>query len=98
VPEAAWLHAFTVGSLGLMMLGLMTRVSQRHTGRPLFMPRAMQVACGAMFLAAVLRVTAGVGAGSTALIGLGHPAVGRAPSCLPALRCAILLIAQPAAR
>ncbi|MBI5108191.1 MAG: NnrS family protein [Rhodocyclales bacterium] len=63
LPEAAWLHAFTVGSLGMMMLGLMTRVSQRHTGRPLEMPPAMMVACGAMFLAAVLRVAAGVGAG-----------------------------------
>jgi uncharacterized protein involved in response to NO len=70
VPEATWLHAFTIGSLGLMMLGLMTRVSQRHTGRPLAMPRALQAACGAMFLAAVLRVAAGVGAGSTALIGV----------------------------
>ena len=63
VPEATWLHAFTVGSLGLMMLGLMTRVSQRHTGRPLEMPRPMMLACAAMFLAAVLRVAAGVGAG-----------------------------------
>ena len=70
LPESAWLHAFTVGSLGLMMLGLMTRVSQRHTGRPLSMPRAMQTACAAMFLAAVFRVAAGVGAGNTALIGL----------------------------
>jgi uncharacterized protein involved in response to NO len=70
VPEAAWLHAFTVGSLGMMMLGLMTRVSLRHTGRPPLVPRAMLVAYGAMFLAAVLRVTAGVGAQHTALIGL----------------------------
>lgn len=69
-PESAWLHAFTVGSLGLMMLGLMTRVSQRHTGRPLIMPSAMQAACAAMFLAAVLRVAAGVGAGGTAAIAL----------------------------
>jgi uncharacterized protein involved in response to NO len=69
LPEATWLHAFTVGSLGLMMLGLMTRVSQRHTGRPLAMPRAMQLACTAMFLAAALRVAAGVGAGNTALVG-----------------------------
>lgn len=69
IAEASWLHAFTVGSLGLMMLGLMTRVSQRHTGRPLIMPRAMQLACGLMFLAAALRVVSGVGAGSTALIG-----------------------------
>ena len=68
VPEATWLHAFTVGSLGLMMLGLMTRVSQRHTGRPLHMPPAMVLACAAMFLAAVLRVAAGVGAGGTAIL------------------------------
>lgn len=70
VPESSWLHAFTVGSLGLMMLGLMTRVSLRHTGRPLQMPTAMMAACAAMFLAAVLRVAAGVGAQHTALIGL----------------------------
>lgn len=70
LPEANWLHAFTVGSLGLMMLGLMTRVSQRHTGRPLEMPRPMQLACVAMFLAALLRVAVGVGAGGTAGIGL----------------------------
>ncbi len=70
VPEATWLHAFTVGSLGQMMLGLMTRVSQRHTGRALEMPPAMMLACAAMFLAATLRVVAGVGAGNTALIGL----------------------------
>jgi len=67
LPEATWLHAFTVGSLGLMMLGLMTRVSQRHTGRPLEMPPAMKAACAALFLAAVLRVAAGVGAGATAV-------------------------------
>ncbi len=70
VPEAAWLHAFTIGSLGLMMLGLMTRVSLRHTGRPPVVPRAMLVAYGAMFLAALLRVIAGVGAQHTALIGV----------------------------
>lgn len=60
VPEAAWLHAFTVGSLGLMMLGLMTRVSLRHTGRPLVVPRAMLLAYGLMFVAALLRLAATV--------------------------------------
>lgn len=68
LPEAAWLHAFTVGSLGMMMLGLMTRVSLRHTGRPLVVSRAMRFAYAAMFLAAALRVAAGVGAQHTALI------------------------------
>ena len=68
VPEATWLHAFTVGSLGLMMLGLMTRVSLRHTGRPLMMPSAMLAACVLMFVAALLRLAASVhGLGNTAI-------------------------------
>ena len=60
VPEAAWVHAFTVGSLGMMMLGLMTRVSLRHTGRPLDVPGAMRVAYMVMFAAALLRLAATV--------------------------------------
>jgi uncharacterized protein involved in response to NO len=70
VPEAAWLHAFTVGSLGLMMLGLMTRVSLRHTGRPLVVPRAMLVACVLMFAAALLRLAATVHGLGNAVIAL----------------------------
>lgn len=60
VPESAWIHAFTVGSLGMMMLGLMTRVVLRHTGRPLVVPRAMLTAYALMFAAALLRLTATV--------------------------------------
>jgi uncharacterized protein involved in response to NO len=60
IPETAWLHAFTVGSLGMMMLGLMTRVSLRHTGRPLTVPRTVQVAFVLMFIAALLRLAATV--------------------------------------
>jgi uncharacterized protein involved in response to NO len=60
VPEVAWVHAFTVGSLGLMMLGLMTRVSLRHTGRPLVVPALMKLAYGMMFAAALLRLAATV--------------------------------------
>lgn len=70
VPEAAWLHAFTVGSLGLMMLGLMTRVSLRHTGRPLVVPRAMLIAFGLMFVAALLRLAATVRGLGSATVGL----------------------------
>lgn len=62
VAETAWLHAFTVGSLGLMMLGLMTRVVLRHTGRPVRAPRAIAWAAAAMFAAATLRVGGGVAA------------------------------------
>jgi uncharacterized protein involved in response to NO len=60
VPEPAWVHAFTVGSLGMMMLGLMTRVSLRHTGRPLLVPAAMKLACVLMFAAALIRLAATV--------------------------------------
>jgi len=70
IPEIAWVHAFTVGSLGLMMLGLMTRVSLRHTGRPLVVPGAMLVAYALMFAAALIRLAAtilGLGNGVVAL-------------------------------
>jgi uncharacterized protein involved in response to NO len=68
IPEAVWLHAFTTGSLGLMMLGLMTRVSLRHTGRPLVVPRIMLLAYGLAFAAALLRLAAGVhGLGNAAM-------------------------------
>jgi uncharacterized protein involved in response to NO len=60
VPEGAWLHAFTVGALGMMMLGLMNRVVLRHTGRPLDVPRAMRLAYAAMFAAALVRLAATV--------------------------------------
>lgn len=58
VPEAAWLHAFTVGALGMMMMGLMTRVVLRHTGRSLVLPPAIMMAFALMFAAALLRVSA----------------------------------------
>ena len=70
VPEVAWLHAFTVGALGMMMLGLMTRVSLRHTGRALEAPTPMRVAAVLMCSAAALRLAATVhGLGSWAVTG-----------------------------
>ncbi len=60
VPEVAWLHTFTVGALGLMMLSLMTRVSLRHTGRALVVPWLMRSAALVMFAAAALRLAATV--------------------------------------
>lgn len=60
VPAGAWLHAFTVGALGMMMLGLMNRVALRHTGRPLEVPPAMRIAYVSMFGAALLRLAATV--------------------------------------
>jgi uncharacterized protein involved in response to NO len=56
VPELAWMHAFTVGALGITILGLATRIVLRHTGRPLVVPAAMVVAYLMMLGAAVARV------------------------------------------
>lgn len=70
VPPQTWVHAFTVGSLGMMMLGLMTRVVLRHTGRPVVMPRAIVVAAAAMLAAALLRLAASVHALGNTVVAL----------------------------
>jgi uncharacterized protein involved in response to NO len=66
--ERAWLHAFTVGALGSMMLGLMTRVALRHTGRPLVLPTAIVGGYLLIQAAAVLRVGAALAGSDGPLI------------------------------
>lgn len=56
VPQEAWTHAFTLGALGLVMTGLMTRVALRHTGRPLVVAPWMRGAYWLVFAAALLRL------------------------------------------
>ena len=56
VPREAWIHAFTLGALGLTMAGLMTRVVLRHTGRPLVVAPLMRAAYWLAFAAALLRL------------------------------------------
>ena len=56
VPPDAWVHVFTLGALGLTMLGLMTRVVLRHTGRPLRVPGVMKVAYALVLAATFLRL------------------------------------------
>jgi uncharacterized protein involved in response to NO len=55
-PELAWMHAFTVGALGITILGLATRIVLRHTGRALAVPAAMVVAYLMVLAAAIARV------------------------------------------
>ena len=57
-PQAAWLHAFTLGALGSMMLALMTRVALRHTGRPLRAPRQLPWLLLVVSVATLLRLLA----------------------------------------
>ncbi|MDA8128793.1 MAG: NnrS family protein [Betaproteobacteria bacterium] len=63
VSAAGWsaaagpaLHAFTVGAIGTLTLGMMARVSLGHTGRPLEPPPVMTLAFVAINLAALIRV------------------------------------------
>ena len=56
VPQDSWLHAFTLGALGMTMLGLMTRVVLRHTGRLPEVAPAMRAAYFMMLAAALLRL------------------------------------------
>ncbi|MCC7325767.1 MAG: NnrS family protein [Burkholderiales bacterium] len=64
----AWLHAFTVGALGSAMIGLMTRVALRHTGRPLTPSPAVVAAHLLVQAAALARVGAAFADGDTAWV------------------------------
>lgn len=58
VTPSAATHALTVGAIGGMVIGMMTRTARGHTGRPLQVDR-YEVACYAMVLiAALVRVFA----------------------------------------
>jgi len=50
------MHAYATGGIGVMTLGMMSRVALGHTGRPLETSRIMPWAFAAMNLAAVARV------------------------------------------
>ncbi|PIE24012.1 MAG: hypothetical protein CSA60_03805 [Neptuniibacter caesariensis] len=53
-------HAFAAGGIGVLTLGMMSRVSLGHTGRPLKVPPVMVAAFILMLLAAVVRITIGL--------------------------------------
>lgn len=60
VPEDAGLHALTVGAIGSMILGMMTRVALGHTGRPIHPARLTVAAYWLLNLAAISRLFAHV--------------------------------------
>jgi len=55
VPPQFTIHAFTVGGIGVLTLGMMARVSLGHTGRPLKVGAAMTAAFVLINLAAMGR-------------------------------------------
>ena len=56
VAFSSSLHAFTAGAIGVLTLGMMSRVSLGHTGRMLEPPAVMTLAFVAINLAALIRV------------------------------------------
>jgi uncharacterized protein involved in response to NO len=60
VPLSAAIHALTVGTIGTMILGLMTRVTLGHTGRSLSADRTTVSIYGLVSLAALTRIAAAV--------------------------------------
>ena len=60
VGEVFAVHALTVGAIGGMTIGMMTRTARGHTGRPLLVDR-FEVGCYVLVaLAAVIRVFGGM--------------------------------------
>lgn len=57
LTELTAMHAFTVGALGSLAIGMMTRVALGHTGRPLTAGWPMAIAFILVIIAAGLRVS-----------------------------------------
>lgn len=56
LPASIADHAFTLGGIGVLTLGMMARTARGHTGRPIEATRLMTAAFAIVNLAAVLRV------------------------------------------
>lgn len=61
VPLSAAIHALTVGAIGTMTLGVMTRATRGHTGQSLMADGATKLIYGFAGLAAVVRLAASCG-------------------------------------
>lgn len=64
IPAIVEIHAFTVGTLGMITLGMMCRVSLGHSGRPIEASKLTTLAFVCLLLAALVRVVGGLFAGS----------------------------------
>ncbi|MFN3712937.1 MAG: NnrS family protein [Alcanivoracaceae bacterium] len=55
-PDNVWIHALGVGAMASLILGVISRVSLGHTGRPLILPSGIAAAFVLIQAAAILRV------------------------------------------
>lgn len=56
VPSSIPIHLLTAGAMGLLILGMISRVSLGHTARPLTVSKSIVTAYGLVALASLLRV------------------------------------------
>jgi uncharacterized protein involved in response to NO len=56
LPASAADHAFTIGGIGVLTLGMMARTARGHTGRPIEATRLMTAAFAILNIAALVRV------------------------------------------
>src|SRR6185437_7253318 len=70
VPLTAAVHALTVGTVGTMILAVMTRATRGHTGRPLSADLATAGIYVLVLAAACARVAAGFGLWDPALLNI----------------------------
>lgn len=61
VADTVWLHALGPGAMGVLIMGVMTRVSLGHTGRPLKLPSGAVAAYVLIIAAALVRVATAAG-------------------------------------
>lgn len=61
LPASLWLHAAGIGAMGVMILGVMTRVALGHTGRPLALPPGAVLIYGLITLAVLMRLLSALG-------------------------------------
>ncbi|HID36629.1 MAG TPA: NnrS family protein, partial [Ghiorsea sp.] len=57
IPKLLAIHAFTVGGIGMITMGMISRVSLAHTGRNVYEPpKALIYAFSAILISAIVRV------------------------------------------
>ena len=89
LPASAPDHAFTIGGIGVLTLGMMARTARGHTGRPIEATRLMTAAFAIINLAAVVRVFGPMAAPELhPVIGVVGRAVGARVPALPDRVCA----------
>lgn len=97
VPRSAAIHALTVGSMGGLIIGMITRTALGHSGRPVRAGRRETTCYSLVLLAAVLRVTASLAPGMSMACMLGAGTAWSAAFLLYAITYAPILCRARAA-